>query len=205
MESWKIKSEEKRGLKPVISSRITSGLAKYSARKAALLKWPQNGHKSRGSLEASQQEKNFSEKTHGITVAEKTPGSGARWRQCRCMINRLQEEGQCCLPGCYTKFSANIFTEQVIEILQMHVSVKICKWLCGSWVQSFKFLGWKIVCYDLNKAQGVSEVIQTPKSSVRAACWYSAPGITQPHTASLLPVSGPLNDTRLMQTVKLSG
>lgn len=72
MESWKIKSEEKRGLKPVISSRRTSGLPKYTARKAALLKWPQSGHKSRVSLAASQQEKSFSDKTHVIIVAEKT-------------------------------------------------------------------------------------------------------------------------------------
>lgn len=62
MESWKIKSEEKRGLKQVISSRRTSGLAEYTARKAALLKWPQNGHKSRVSLEASQREKTSAKK-----------------------------------------------------------------------------------------------------------------------------------------------
>lgn len=36
MEFWKIKSEEKRGLKPVVSSRRTSGLAEHIARKAAL-------------------------------------------------------------------------------------------------------------------------------------------------------------------------
>jgi len=35
MEYWKIKSEEKRGLNPVVSLR-TSGLAEYIARKAAL-------------------------------------------------------------------------------------------------------------------------------------------------------------------------